>query len=610
MSNLFLTLLVLLTLSLAGAEFPGFPEDAFKPGLAINVKNPPYNAKGDGVTDDTKAIQKAVDDVWGGLVYLPPGEYLISDTIQWTHNGTKWPYISLHGAGKGKTVIKLKDSCEKYQDKNKPRPMIETRGQEIQGNSEGSQAFSNSLYHLSINVGKDNPGADGVLWRIANEGTIREVDIVASESSGRAAIDYWGESCGLATNVRIMGFDYALYSSGGAYQNMVLESVSITKQKKAGIQVNQGVFDLNNFYSKNSVPAIICNDWLSRITVQNSRLISSAAQSDISAIELTHKTSNGICYLRNVAVARYSHGITSVHTPDKNIAIENNKQVIESWSSENFQSTSESEKTFTLKPSMHMDYWTSDFSKWANVLDYIEDPDAPDHAAAMQKAIDSGAEIIYMPTSTYAFFRPVIIRGNVRRIVGMRSRIETDGFKNKPAMIVKNLKGPDLTIEMFNAGPGEILLDTSKTVTVQDCFTDIANTSKLKKLYVNNICGHLELKNVEAHIRQLNSEGHNRNGHRLLIDGGTAWILSMKTEGGHKQMTITNGAQVEVFSLVFWHMQKNLDRYTAIENNESSLSVIATTRPDLNVWYKNWVKEIQNGKEKTLGQSFFYRTAK
>lgn len=41
-----------------------------------------YGAKGDGITDDTAAIQKAIDANNDGGVAFPPGTYLISDTIK------------------------------------------------------------------------------------------------------------------------------------------------------------------------------------------------------------------------------------------------------------------------------------------------------------------------------------------------------------------------------------------------------------------------------------------------------------------------------------------------------------------------------------------------
>ncbi len=52
----------------------------------LSVKDAPYNAKGDGITDDTAALQKAIDE--NEVVFLPKGAYRITKTLR-LRPGTK-----------------------------------------------------------------------------------------------------------------------------------------------------------------------------------------------------------------------------------------------------------------------------------------------------------------------------------------------------------------------------------------------------------------------------------------------------------------------------------------------------------------------------------------
>jgi hypothetical protein len=73
--------------------------------VMINVKDSPYNAVGDGIADDTAAIQAALDDANTisphDFVYLPVGRYKISSTLWLTGSPTANPAfqtITMRGA--------------------------------------------------------------------------------------------------------------------------------------------------------------------------------------------------------------------------------------------------------------------------------------------------------------------------------------------------------------------------------------------------------------------------------------------------------------------------------------------------------------------------------
>ena len=75
-------------------------------------------------------------------------------------------------------------------------------------------------------------------------------------------------------------------------------------------------------------------------------------------------------------------------------------------------------------------------AEWANVDNFGADPTGSmDSAAAIQKAIDSGAKAVFFPGS-YRLTQTVILRGAVCRIVGLGRWLDYNSEV-----------GPDLRIE-------------------------------------------------------------------------------------------------------------------------------------------------------------------
>jgi len=70
------------------------------PQLPVVINARDFGAVGDGVTDDTKAIQAAIDATAAGAVFLPAGRYLVSDYLRITRSG-----VVLRGAGPDRSVL-------------------------------------------------------------------------------------------------------------------------------------------------------------------------------------------------------------------------------------------------------------------------------------------------------------------------------------------------------------------------------------------------------------------------------------------------------------------------------------------------------------------------
>jgi hypothetical protein len=114
-----------------------------------------YGAKGNGTTDDTTAIQNAVNAVSGGVVFVPPGTYPISKTITVPWNNT------LIGSGVG-TVLKFTATGDCLRMSNPTTPSQNYATQEdlsggvrdlmIDGASAGTTAPSSGL-HIGDGLG-------------------------------------------------------------------------------------------------------------------------------------------------------------------------------------------------------------------------------------------------------------------------------------------------------------------------------------------------------------------------------------------------------------------------------------------------------------------------
>ena len=113
-------------------------------------------AKGDDRTDDTAAIQQAIDS--HRVVYLPAGFYRVSDTL---HLRPDTVLVGLHPS---LTQIVLPDGTAGYQGAGAPKALVES--------ARGGDAIVSGI---GLNTNGANPRATGLLWMAGADSLVDDV---------------------------------------------------------------------------------------------------------------------------------------------------------------------------------------------------------------------------------------------------------------------------------------------------------------------------------------------------------------------------------------------------------------------------------------------------
>src|ERR1700734_1536368 len=124
------------------------------PATWVNVHT--LGVKGDGHTDDTLAIQKAIDQQ--PVLYFPSGRYLLQDTL------TLRPDTVLIGLHPSTTQFDLPDGTPGFEGPGGPRPLLLAPA-----------GGANIITGLGIFTGGFNPRATALLWRSGKDSLVDDV---------------------------------------------------------------------------------------------------------------------------------------------------------------------------------------------------------------------------------------------------------------------------------------------------------------------------------------------------------------------------------------------------------------------------------------------------
>lgn len=158
-----------------GMQFEGEPLAAIPAPLPPAIRPlPPSNewvnvhdlgVKGDGTSDDTHALQQAINT--HHVLYLPSGHYLVRDTL------TLRPETILLGLHPTLTQIDLLDDTPGFEGIGAPKPVVlAPRGGE------------NIVSGIGIFTGGTNARAVGVLWKAGEQSLMDDVRFLGGHGSG------------------------------------------------------------------------------------------------------------------------------------------------------------------------------------------------------------------------------------------------------------------------------------------------------------------------------------------------------------------------------------------------------------------------------------------
>ena len=557
--------------SLPGAENILYPADA---GV-VDVTKAPYFAKGDGKSDDTAAIQKALDDhpSQGAIIYLPNGIYLISDTLHWPHGsnpGGEERETVLQGQSRAGTVIQLRDRCPGFDNSQHPKAPIWT-------GKAPAQRFGNEIHNLTVDTGVGNPGACGIQFIANNQGGVYDVSIVSGDGQGVIGLDmgYTDEQgpC-LIKNVSVRGFNLGIHVAT-TVDSETLEHVTVEYQNTAGIRNDGQPCTVRDLHSINSVPAFV-------------------AAGGFSVLAGAHLQGVGAASEKPAVIADAPLSARDLHTSGYKFALAarvGEKRDLTGPNIPLFLSKPAASLFGEPGPPLNLPVRETPEASWDKLSDWVapqkfgaKADSESDASGAIQQAIDSGATTVYLPRGNYQIGHTIMIRGNVRRIIGCKANLSIIAPLNGQAQpVFRMAEGSQQSVTLeginteFSSGPFFFLEDNAaRTLVLRRLGINFQGADAFHgqgpgTVFLEDVVGrYFRFHHQTVWARQFNPEG---DGLHVLNDGGTLWILGLKTEGGGTLLETRNGGRTELLgSFSYTTDQGKLAPMFVIDNAQAAFS--------------------------------------
>ena len=546
----------------AQVEFPMGSE-------VVNVKEDPYNAKGDGKNDDTEAIQKALSDHPDGdyIIYLPHGIYKITSALQWpSANKPDKDYrrTILQGESMGGTIIALQDDVPGFENPDFPQAVIYT------GDGPNPRQ-RNSIRDLTLRTGKKNPGAIGIRFNASVQGTINNVKVTSGDSSGVIGIDVgFTENIGplLIKNVEVDGFDVGIYAAGKS-NSMTFEHVTLSGQKKFGLDNDGQMLSIRALRVKGSSTAVYNHGQDASMVLVDGTLEYDPGKKG--AKPITAIVNEGQLFARSVVVSKYKSKIKSTRKAyNENVS---NTEIVEFATQANHQlchSPKTSMKLAATETPNNTEqksmYWTSITGEYGGKAN-----DGSDDSKAIQDAIDDGAETIFFPPGgRWTINRDIYLRNRIHRLIGTEGKIDGKG-----KFIIEDGAFVDLTIERFSTFASGITNRSKRTLILKNMYLKSYESDDFSTgdIFMEDVAvGTIRTNQQRLWGRQVTMMGDTK-GPKISNHGGTIWILGLTAKDGNTILHNFNKGSAELLGVNVIASDKAKNNPMFINDN-SSISII------------------------------------
>lgn len=570
-----------------GASVVGGPI-AYPAGFMTSIKS--YGAVGDGKTDDTNAIQRALSDGrsnttadYNGLpkaLYFPPGVYLVSRTLTW--NGC---CVTLQGDGSSASVIRLASSSSGFGSASTPKSVLMTPA------TNTNQSFRQNIWDLGIKVGSGNPGAIALTYSSNNVGSVHNVSIISEDGQGVTGLDLTRHYPGplMIKNVLVQGFQRGIDTCQCYEYSATIEGLTLRNQTAVGIHAWRQTLSIRNLKSTNRVPALV-NDGASVV------LIDAALGGGISSQNAI--VSNAALYLRNVSSSGYAATLsdTSGATPKAltgAIAEFTAQPPVKLMSSASSSLKLPVQET-PFTPITSTTEWSAVAPRWYG------------DTAGLQATFDSGKPNVYFPSSRYFAYNQasVIVPDAVRDVVGFGSVVNgsSAGISGGGIQLVINSDSPEpLIIEQFGYGI-KILHRGSRPVVLKDGKYSYISSPGAGDVFLEDVNLSQVTFQSSQHVwaRQLNDEFSGTK----ITNNGSLWILGLKTELAGTVIKTNSNGKTELLGALIYPAASVPSTAVAFSSTNASVSyVYAESSYCDTCGYSIQVQQVQNGVSRTLQTS-------